>query len=261
MNQKQSSLPSPYRSLRKLFEENIHVNHISEVLVSFEASGRMDEIKEYMERTGFDVVGIKEEGKVTGYLERGRGTVVRFHPANLVSESTPLIHLLYLFEHIDRIFILERNEVTRLVTLADLQKPPVRMLLFGIISLMEMHLLHVVKHVYRDGSWREKISAERLRNAEHLYELRKERNEEITLLDCLQLSDKKTLIVKKKELLANLGFSSRAEAERFFNKLERLRNNLAHSQELTGGESFREIIQTVRQCERVLEACEQMHSD
>ncbi len=260
MNQKQSSMPSPYRSLRKLFEENIHVNHISEELISFEVSGKIDEIKEYMEQTGFDVVGLKEEGKVIGYLEKGRDAAVRFQPSNLVSESTPLIHLLYLFEDIDRIFILERNEVTRLVTLADLQKPPVRMLLFGIISLMEMHLLHVVKYVYQDTSWREKISAERLRNAEHLYELRKERNEEITLLDCLQLSDKKTLIVKKRELLANLGFSSRAEAERFFNKLERLRNNLAHSQELTGGDSFRDIIQTVRQCERVLEACEQMHS-
>lgn len=261
MNQKKSSIPSPYRELRKLFEENIHVNHISEELVSFEANGKMDMIKEYMERTGFDVVGLKENGKVFGYLERRSGTVVRFQPSDLVSESTPLIHLLYLFEHIDRIFILERNEVTRLVTLADLQKPPIRMLLFGIISLMEMHLLHVVKDVYQDGSWKGKISAERLRNAEHVYELRKELNEEITLLDCLQLSDKKTLIVKNKGLLANLGFPSRAEAERFFNKLERLRNNLAHSQELTGGGSFREIIQTVRQCERVLEACERMHSD
>ena len=261
MNQKQSSIPSPYRSLRKLFEENIHVNHISEELISFEVNGKMEEIKEYMQRTGFDVVGIKEEGRVIGYLERGSGTVVPFQPSDLVSESTPLIHLLYLFEHIDRIFILERNEVTRLVTLADLQKPPIRMLLFGIISLMEMHLLHVVKHAYRDAGWRERISAERLRNAEQLYELRKGRNEEITLLDCLQLSDKKTLIVKKKELLLNLTFSSRAEAERFFNKLERLRNNLAHSQELTGGDSFREIIQTVRQCERVLEACEHMYSE
>jgi hypothetical protein len=126
---------------------------------------------------------------------------------------------------------------------------------------MEMHLLHVVKDVYQDGSWKGKISAERLRKAEDVYEQRKELNEEITLLDCLQLSDKKTLIVKNKGLLANLGFPSRAEAERFFNKLERLRNNLAHSQELTGGGSFREIIQTVRQCERVLEACERMHSE
>ncbi len=105
------------------------------------------------------------------------------------------------------------------------------------------------------------MSTERLRSAEHLYEMRKERNEEITLLDCLQLSDKKTLIVKKKELLLNLGFTSRAAAERFFNKLELLRNNLAHSQELTGGSSFREIIQTVKECERVLAACEQMHSE
>ena len=261
MNQKQSSIPSPYKSLRKLFEENIHVNHIPEELVSFEAGSKMDDILNYMEQTGFDVVGIKDNGRVIGYLERGSSAMIRFQPSDLVSESTPLIHLLYLFEHIDRIFILERNEVTRLVTLADLQKPPVRMLLFGIISLMEMHLLYVVKQVYRDLSWKEKVSTERLRSAEHLYEMRKERNEEITLLDCLQLSDKKTLIVKKKELLLNLGFTSRAAAERFFNKLELLRNNLAHSQELTGGSSFREIIRTVKECERVLAACEQMHSE
>ncbi len=179
-----------------------------------------------------------------------------FKPADLVSNTTPLIQVLNLFRDKNRLFILEGNTITNLVTMADLQKPPVRMLLFGIISLMEMHLLHLVKSFYPGNSWEEKISENRLLETKKLYGSRKERNEEISLMDCLQLSDKKTLIVKHKELRGLLQFDSRAQGEKFFDEIVSLRNKLAHAQDIVTGTTWRNIIDLIEQSEQLLKICE-----
>lgn len=245
-----------YTSLRKLFEETINVSHISEQLISFDSKESINTIHDYMISSGYDVVGIKVEGIMEGYIEKGQMNLTYFKPADLVSNTTPLIQVLNLFRDKNRLFILEGNTITNLVTMADLQKPPVRMLLFGIISLMEMHLLHLVKSFYPGNSWEEKISENRLLETKKLYGSRKERNEEISLMDCLQLSDKKTLIVKHKELRGLLQFDSRAQGEKFFDEIVSLRNKLAHAQDIVTGTTWRNIIDLIEQSEQLLKICE-----
>lgn len=260
-----SDSQSSYQSLRQLFEQDINVRHIAEPLVYFHVVDPILHIRDYMDYKDFDVVGMEQDGMVVGYLKREDlerlpfDLVHYFRPEEIVSDSTPLIQLLYLLKDKERLFILESNRITKIVTLADLQKPPIRMLFFGLITLLEMQLLHLITVYYPDGSWKKELSESRLADARFLFKERKKRNEEIQLLDCLQFCDKKTLIVKNKELRTLLDIPSKTKGESFFRELESLRNKLAHAQDLTMGTTWEKIIVLIEQCEQLLKICEQIN--
>jgi len=67
------------------------------------------------------------------------------------------------------------------------------------------------------------------------------RREEIDVADCLQICDKRDLILKKGGS-ARLGFESKSKANGFFSDAEDLRNRLAHSQDLVLGTSWPAVI-------------------
>ena len=62
---------------------------------------------------------------------------------------------------------------------------------------------------------------------------RERRQQPCLLLECLQLSDKAQLLIEHPDGIKLFGFSSRRAALRGFSELESLRNNLAHSQDIT----------------------------
>jgi len=66
-------------------------------------------------------------------------------PTEIVSSTTPLIGLLPIMKNRDHLFVLDGARLESIVTSADLQKPPVRMLLFGLVSLFDMFLLALVE--------------------------------------------------------------------------------------------------------------------
>jgi hypothetical protein len=81
----------------------------------------------------YDVIGIVENGIVIGYVlkdDLGEGTCKEyfrsFSPTELLSDSTPLLQTLFIFKNTEGIFIIEGNRITKVVTLADLQKPQIR---------------------------------------------------------------------------------------------------------------------------------------
>ena len=51
-------------------------------------------------------------------------------------------------------------------------------------------------------------------------------------MDCLQFSDKAQIIVRDTELRQQIGFVSRRRGEEVIKNLEKLRNNLAHAQDI-----------------------------
>ncbi|MDR7079312.1 hypothetical protein J2Y03_004370 [Neobacillus niacini] len=254
---------SNYQSLRSLFEKNITVNSISEVLDTCNVSDQAQQISDQMVLKDYDVIGIEENGMVIGYVLRddlGEGTCREyfrsFSPSELVSESTPLLQTLFIFKNTERLFIIEGNRITKVVTLADLQKPPIRMLLFGVISLLEMHLYRIINDYFHEDSWKKHLSDKRIQLAEELFLQRKARNEAIQLCDCLQLCDKRDIVLNEQPLRELLGIESKSKGKDFFKKLEILRNNLAHSQDLNTQNSWNEMITLIKQTENVLEQCE-----
>lgn len=256
---------SSYQSLRSLFEKNITVNSISEVLDTCKVIDPAQQIKDKMVFKDFDVMGVEENGMVTGYVVRdglGEGTCKeyyrRFCPSELVSESTPLLQTLFIFKDNERLFILEGNRITKVVTLADLQKPPVRMLLFGVVSLLEMHLYRIIRDYFAEDSWKKHLNDKRIQQAEELFLQRKARNEAIQLSDCLQLCDKRDIVLGEQRLRELLGIESKSKGKDFFKKLETLRNNLAHSQDLNTQNSWNDMFSLIEQTEKLLEKCEKI---
>lgn len=61
---------STYRSLRSLFEKNITVNSISEVLASCNVNDQALQIRDQMVSKDYDVIGVEENGWVIGYVLR-----------------------------------------------------------------------------------------------------------------------------------------------------------------------------------------------
>jgi hypothetical protein len=132
------------------------------------------------------------------------------------------------------------------------------MLLFGLISLLEMHLYRIIHHYFPNNTWKHHLNSNRIKFAEDLYALRKSKNEAIQLSDCLQICDKRDIVLNEDSLRERLGIENKTKGKHFFKKLEELRNNLAHSQHIQTENSWNEMFSLIEQTEYVLEACEKM---
>lgn len=248
--------------VRSLFENRITVRAILEPLKCCPASAASSEMKDLLDRRDFDIAGVKEteNGPVMGYVECSslksgevRDHLLTFEHGTLISESTPLADLFEVFRDREQIFVLTSTEVSGIVTQADLNKPPARIYLFGLISLLEMHMSFWIRKEYGSEGWQDNLSEERLNQAQELYENRKSRNLEIDLFDCVQFADKKDLLLRRKSLRQTLNIESRDKGGRLLRRTEDLRNSLAHSQQdLTEGSEWNSIIDSVEWIERIL---------
>lgn len=253
-----------HQSLRSLFEININVNHISEKLETCDVNEDINQAKRIMEENEYDCIGIEENGRVIGYIDKTNlGTqevcnafLMPFLPSEIISDTTSLVKTLYLLKDSDRIFILVGNRIDKLVTPSDLQKAPIQLFLFGLVSLVEMHLLTLIENKLEDSSWQQYLTKGRLESARNLFKERKKRNEQMGLIDCLQLCDKREIVIRN-STIRNLLFESKGRGEKFLKSLERLRDNLAHAQIFTSNFSTVEIISLVEQTEELLGKCEE----
>ncbi|MDE5414194.1 hypothetical protein [Alkalihalobacterium chitinilyticum] len=245
-------------TLREIYSDNLSVPLIAEELFACPLDGDALEVKQNMEEADFDYYGVENNGKIIGYIVRSElkdGLISNYvHPfemEDLISESTSLIELLQIFKDKNPVFVLEKNQVKKLLTLADLQKQPIRMLVFGLISLLEMNLLDLIKKSYPDNGWTQCLSEGRIEKAFEVYEKRKQKNEGLGLIECIQLSDKGTIIRKTPQLLNQLEFQSKKEVDRFFSSIEELRNNTAHSQEYVY-DDFNDFLDSINRIEKLL---------
>ena len=257
-------LKSRHKDLRNLFAHSITVRHVLEKLQSCHADDDATVVRKRMEEDlDFDVMGVEEDGEVYGYVERsslGTGPCRRykrmFLPSDLIAESTPLIDLLPVLHNTPRIFVLDRNKVTGIVTRGDLQKAPVRMLLFGLVTLLEMHLLRLVRIHYPKDSWQSLLSEARLNLARKLFVERKARNEAVDLADCLQFCDKRKLVLRILEIRDCIKRKCGKSGKFLLESTEKLRDKLAHAQDIVTGSTWPELIDLVRDIEQLLKLFE-----
>ena len=228
---------------------------IMEPMQSAPAYKPAEEAKPLLASRGFDAVGVKDspDDPVKGFVlakELDTGTVGdhlrRFSEQDLVSATIHLPDLLARLEQRERVFVSTRNGVSGIITRADLNKPPVRLYLFGLISLLEMHMQFWVATEYPDDTWHGVLSERRLEKARGVFADRVIADEGVTLLDCIQFCDKKNLFAKRHELLRRLNLPPRYKTESLLKDAEDLRNNLAHSQlDLVKGTTWEKVLELI----------------
>ncbi len=251
-------------SLRQLFESEITATALLSRLHSCEEDDPARDIHSRMDELGFDVLAVRgQDGAIYGYVaadELKDGTVREharvFHPRELISDSTPIIEVLDVLRAQPRVFVVSGNHVFGIVTRADLQKPAVRLVVFGLVTLLESQLSQLVRKFYPDDAWRELLKQPRIDAAQRLYEERVARNEEMDLVDCLQLADKRDLLIRTAETRRLLGFESKTKAKNFLEEIEKVRNRIAHAQDLVTGTTWEELIRLVEELDLLVERVE-----
>jgi hypothetical protein len=250
-----------FQDVRELFSSGITVKSIYEPLKSCPIKAYASELKRELERRDFDLAGVIDEHKnVIGFIKTnqlGRGRVSdyveAFNSSHLISDSTPIPELYAeLLEH-KYLFVLSGAKIHGIVTLSDLNKPPNRIYVFGIISLLEMHLTYWINKCFPDEQWLRMISENRLEMARQLFEEKSAKNQELDLVNCLQFSDKKMIVAKSSALRSKLSIGNRKSVLDKLKHAEAVRNNIAHSQNDIASEiSWETIFKTVEWVETFL---------
>jgi hypothetical protein len=252
-------LPQHVR-LSRLFFKGFTAMDLAEPLVSFDAEADALKVRQFLLDRDFDRVGVREQGLVRGYARRealttgccGEHLVPFGAEGELVPESASLVAVVGALAVHQACFVTLLDQPAAIVTLDDLEKAPMRMFLFGVITLAEMVMTELLRRNYTAGAWQAKLSAGRAEKAAALQAERERRGQRAELIDCLQFGDKGAILSYDKTFQEALGFSSRREVRQAVKELEILRNNLAHTQAIVP-DGWRRIVVICGRIEQNLE--------
>lgn len=227
-----------FDALRKIFFDSVTVKEIFEPLLSCKSTDSSFDVRYALTNRNFDMVGVLgENDKVIGCVYKSElkeddsvsDHIKNIDDSEIIIESTPLATLLNILLEKTSVYISKYDNIVGIVNRFDVDKPPVRIYVFGMLSLFEMHLSFWVKRNYKNSDWENKITKKRLRNAKKLLKQRVKKDEFIQLIDCLQLGDKKNILAKTPQFISELPISRR-KFTKLLEKAEDIRNGIAHSQ-------------------------------
>ena len=225
--------------MKRLFTEGFTVLDISEYLVSFDADKDAAETKLYMSESNLDIAGLRNNGLVYGYIRRDElidgmcsDHMHSFDEKLVLSATSSLQEVLEILAESEYCFVSVLGKVGGIVTRYDIQKPPVRMWLFGMITIIEMFMVRAIEKRYPNDSWQVMFSEGRLNRAKEIFKERQRRKQNARLIDCLQFSDKAHIVIKDPNVREDFGLKSMREAKNAIKQIESLRNDLAHAQDI-----------------------------
>ena len=225
--------------LFRLFTEAFCAQDISEPVRSFDALRPSAEILALMELHDIEVVCLRRLGAICGYVKRADlqgklcGDHMRpFRSGQTISADSSLVDVIHILTKQRYGFITVLGEVAGYFSRNDINKPAVRMWLFGIITFIEIEILKIIKEYFPNDTWKSEITDKRLELASKLQQERERRGQQSQLLDCLQFSDKLKILISKQETLEEIGLGSRSSAKKVVKEIESLRNNLSHAQDI-----------------------------
>jgi hypothetical protein len=138
---------------------------------------------------------------------------------------------------------------------ADLECLPMRLWLFGHVSCFERCLVDLVRRDYPQQDFLRVLTAERFAAAQRLFHARVGRHETLDLADCLQIADKRELLLAERAAAKRLGFASKKQAKKFFEHVETLRDRLAHAHDLVPDSDWSTFIHLSLRLVKFLQQC------
>jgi hypothetical protein len=181
-----------------------------------------------LDQTSSRIVGLIEIAPfMHGAVPDARiGTVM--HPLseeNLLGADASILVFIRDADHQKCRLIVSGHEISGLVSLSDLQRLPVRVTLFGLITYLEILMTDVIRQQFNGGDgWLDRISEGRRQKL--LAEIAKARSNE-PLIDALlftQFIDKVNIIWKSGRFSV-----AKNQFESHFKKIQSLRDRLAHA--------------------------------
>jgi len=208
-------------------------------LLSFDTGFNCADVASELKRQRQDVASVRVNGVVQGYLRLSdiesadaTGNFRNFTVDQVVPGSATFADVIHVLTRHDYCFVTMLGGIAGVVGRDDINKPIVRMWLFGIVTMVEMGMVQLIHERFPNAAWQEVVSEGRLQKAMDIQAERQRRNQYCELIDCMQFSDKAQILINDKESLEQLGFDSKSVAKRSVKELESLRNHLAHAQDI-----------------------------
>lgn len=220
----------PIDILINIFSVQITVKNIAKPTIVY---GSKEEAKRVCIENNYDVSIFrnKEGEEILVYL-KSNDDISTLKESQIISDSTPISEVLDIMIEPGYAFIKEHRKISYIVTRADFDSIPVRIWLFGMISLFEYEMRDLIRK--KIENWEKQLSENRLEKAKKLFNEKKKRNEEVDLLDCTQLTDIGEILSKNKDIYElNFPDYSKKKFDSIFHSLNKLRDELAHSQRIT----------------------------
>lgn len=225
--------------LRRMFSDIFTARDIAETLLSFDAGSPVEHARKALNNKQYDVASLRINGIVEGYIRSKdlsgqlcNEHIRHFAPDQVIRGDARLTEVIHVLTRHEYCFLSQIGDINGVICRDDINKPIVRMWLFGMITLIEMTYISLIRQHFPDNSWLKHVSEGRLAKAKGIHTERLRRNLHTNLLECLQLSDKGQILIDRQETLEILGFDSRRTAKRVLKELESLRNHLAHTQDI-----------------------------
>jgi len=235
----ESLLQSSGESLRRVFLQSFSVMDLAEPLISFDTHSDGAFVRQFMDERRLQVIGTRSDGLVTGVIDLedvtengpiGPGRTTADMP--LLESTASLVETVESLRSQQRRLISILGYPGAIVSRTDIEKPAARMWLFGMVTLIEMRYSRVVQQFCPEDSWKQYLSESRVTLAEGLMQERLRRHQDVDLISCLQFSDKMQIVARNAEIREKTQFESRRQVEQVAKLLQKLRNNLAHSQSI-----------------------------
>jgi hypothetical protein len=224
----------------QLFLNGFTARDLAEPLPSFDDTAALRTVRDAMNSLRVDVCGIRKSGLVCGWISRddvaksSTSLVGRpFEETSILSDTASLTQVVQGLNGMPYLFVHSLGQVSGLIRRSELQKPAMRMWLFGLITISELRVTRIIDETCPQDLWCKYLSEGRLQKAHELRCERQKRGQQPTLLDCLQFADKGRIVARDEKLRQQTRFASQREVEKFVKAWEDLRNNLAHSQDLS----------------------------
>lgn len=247
---KSSYLKTLHKRIETMLTEGICALDVAEALLSIDAAA----LERESNWPDAKVIGVRQGGRVTGYVARpidGKAKALPINAKQILPETAGLSLVIQALDEFFCCFIEAFGEVAGIVTREDMEKPPTRMWLFGLLIIFEPYCSRKLEELFPGQSWAQHVSPARFQKAEELQSERQRRGIRTPLVDCLQFSDKLEILLRVPEMQEDFGMASRREGTHAAKAIESLRNNLAHNQPIAEA-NWETIVLAARRLERVL---------
>jgi hypothetical protein len=241
-----------------VFLKSFSASHLTRPLPSFDEKTPDGALLDAMERFRIPVVGLQKSGLVAGWRtadEIAAGTPATcaraFDPRRVIDQSASFQEVISQLSLSPWLMVQSLQQVNGLIELSDIDRPPMRMWLFGLITVMELRINRLIEHILPDEQWARHLSSGRLEKARALKEECERHGENRRLIDCLQFADKGRIISCDENLRSLTRFQTKRQVEEFAFDLQMLRNKLSHALALTG--EWSTIVDLVNNISRIVQ--------